>query len=140
MSEVRLSDFIATTLYEISQGVDCANDRAVARNATGAGADYRRGMLFTLRNNLKNPEVPEIAFDIAVTASDDSSSEAGVQGGISISILSLGGKSSNQQSSSSEVVQRIRFEIGVAYDFQRHSSVESGSPEDGSDENPSTQP
>lgn len=107
MGRVELSEFIKSTLVDVAKGVRGANK--ALQEHDGSADSY-----FTLRANRgDNSKIPGVVFDIAVTASKDQKDKAGFM----VALATLGAGASTEKGTGSEVVHRIKFEVGVHYDY-----------------------
>ncbi|MFO0389705.1 MAG: hypothetical protein ACK502_08335 [Alphaproteobacteria bacterium] len=105
METVELSDFIRDTLVEIATGITQANEKiSKLQNAQHTHSYY------SLRTNIgDNAKIPGVQFDVAVTATNSKSGDAGVK--VKLAVIGIGGK--REDTISNEMMQRIKFEIGV---------------------------
>ena len=104
---IELNKFITKTLVDIATGVSTAN--ANLKEITGKGDNYF--MLETTRGD-KN-KTPGIAFDIAVSANKDQKDKAGFL----VSLVNIGGGASTEKGNKSEMAHRIKFEVGMRWEF-----------------------
>lgn len=107
MDQIELSDFIRSALVDVAKGVREANVALQDR-------DGNKDSHFMLRANKgENAKVPGIAFDIAVSASKGQKDKAGFM----VALATLGGGASTEKGAGSEVTHRIKFEVGLYYDY-----------------------
>jgi len=107
MNQIELSDFIKSTLVDVAKGVKGANHKI--QEEEGRNSNY-----FTLRSNRgDNSKIPGIMFDIAVTASKNQKDKAGFM----VALATLGAGANTEKGMGSEVVHRIKFEVGLYYDY-----------------------
>ena len=107
MDQVELSTFIKSTLVDVARGVREAN-------LTLQGLDGHNESYFTLRANRgDNSRIPGVLFDIAVTASRDQKDKAGFM----VALATLGAGATTEKGLGSEAVHRIKFEVGIHYDY-----------------------
>lgn len=108
MDSIELSDFIKSTLVDIARGVKEANDSL--KESSGRQDSY-----FTLRANRgDNSKIPGITFDIAVSASKNQKDKAGFM----VALATIGGGANTEKGTAGEVAHRIKFEVGLHYDYQ----------------------
>ena len=93
---MQLDQFITNTLTDVVNGVRKANET------------FKETSKFELRTG------EEIAFDIAITVSEESSSKKG--GGISVYSIKLGGEKGS--SDSNQNITRIKFKIKPNYNMK----------------------
>lgn len=107
MDRVELSDFIKSTLVDVAKGVREANLSLQEQDAN-------KDSYFTLRANRgDNSKIPGVTFDIAVTASKDQKDKAGFK----VALATFGVGANTEKGTGSEVVHRIKFEVGIHYDY-----------------------
>lgn len=108
METIELSEFIKSTLVDIARGVREANNSL--KESSGQQDSY-----FTLLGNRgDNSKIPGITFDIAVSASKNQKDK----GGFMVALATIGGGASTEKGSAGEVAHRIKFEVGLHYDYQ----------------------
>ncbi|BCV41211.1 hypothetical protein [Shewanella algae] len=101
---MELKDFVASTLGEIQEGVQLAINRAMDRKTNGA-----INPCWGETSDIGPSHVQNVNFDIAVTVADEE--KAGINGGIKVVGISLGGEDSSKSTTSR--VSRIQFSIPV---------------------------
>ena len=100
---MELKEFISSTLSEIQEGVQMAIDKTIKGKVSGAiNPNFES-------SNRDKSLIQNISFDIAVTVSDEE--KAGINGGIKVVGISLGGQ--DNVTSSTSRVSRIQFSIPV---------------------------
>lgn len=100
---MELKEFIASTLGEIQEGVQMAINQTIQNGISGAiNPNFSE-------SNRDKSLIQNISFDIAVTVADEEN--AGINGGIKVVGISLGGQDS--VSSTTSRVSRIQFSIPV---------------------------
>jgi len=107
METVELNEFIKKTLFDIAKGIKEAN--VALRELNKDPNDY-----FTLRANRGDSEMPGISFDIAINASKNQKGKAGFL----VAIANIGGGANVEKGSGSETAHRIKFEVGLNYNYQ----------------------
>jgi hypothetical protein len=108
METVELNEFIKKTLFDIAKGVKEAN--IALRELNKDQNDY-----FTLRANKgHNSKVPGISFDIAINASKNQKDKAGFM----VALATIGAGANVEKGSGAETAHRIKFEVGLHYDYQ----------------------
>lgn len=107
METVELNVFINKTLFDIAKGVKEAN--VALREHSEAKDDY-----FVLRANRGDSKMPGISFDIAINASKKQKDKAGFM----IALANIGGGAKVEKGSGSETAHRIKFEVGLNYNYQ----------------------
>lgn len=101
---MELKEFIASTLGEIQEGVQKAINETSKNDVAGV-INPHWGKVSNLNSSL----IQQINFDIAVTVSDEE--KAGVNGGIKVVGLSIGGE--DTAISKASRVSRIQFSIPI---------------------------
>lgn len=114
---MELREFVEKSLVEIVRGVEAA------QSVIGKGeGDASAIVPFAQRHvGLQHPASPlqRIDFDVAVTVSEQTGTEGGVQGGIAVLGFGARGSSSEQTSS----ISRLRFTVPVNFRPQdRHQA------------------
>ncbi|MCP4552954.1 MAG: hypothetical protein GY834_13145 [Bacteroidetes bacterium] len=102
MNDIALSDFISTTLIEITKGVKEANTKL-------GDADNNAHRVYELRSTRDDAKTPGIKFDVALSAT-------GIQkdkGGFVVALASIGGGANTEKQKGHEQQHRIQFEVGV---------------------------
>ena len=88
-----IEDFVKSTLEQITQ--------AVSKNDSGGNfkyhVDFKEG----------------IAFDLAVTVSENNKKESGVGGGAKISIVNVNGGKGSSSEQAKETSSRIKFKVNT---------------------------
>ena len=108
MDTIELSDFIKSTLVDIAKGVKEANKTLI--ESSGHSTNY-----FTLRGiRGDNPKIPGITFDIAVSASKNQKDKAGFM----VALATIGGGANTEKGTAGEIAHRIKFEVGLQFDYQ----------------------
>jgi hypothetical protein len=105
-----LEEFVSDTLIQIVSGVENARRkslRVAPRVVHHTGHDTP-----VIQADAKNPRAFLVDFDVAVTVSKTSDTEA--KGGVSIHVFEAGGHRSS--SADQSTVSRIKFEVPVTYD------------------------
>lgn len=106
---MELDVFISETLNSIITGIQKSQDFAKGKDAVVNPEKKSTMSIDYVEINSKDRIVTTISFDIAVTASNKN--EKGVNGGISVLSIGLGGKANSTDTS--ESVSRIKFSVGV---------------------------
>jgi hypothetical protein len=112
---MNLDTFITTTLKSIVQGIKDSQDFAYENGARINPKRKHSTPLSHLPHYTRYPHeddlrsITKIEFDVAVTTSN--THESGVDGGIKVIGLNLGGK--NIDSGTNEVVSRIKFSVDI---------------------------
>ena len=107
MEQIKLKDFIQNTLVEIAEAVRGANKQL---NPEG-----KHGPTFCLRSNRgDNSKIPGIEFNVAVTASKEGKDTSGFM----VALVNLGGGSKAERVTGDELAHRIKFEVGVYYEWE----------------------
>lgn len=101
---MELKEFIAATLGEIQEGVHMAIKQTIESGINGAINPSWGGT-----KDINSSLIQEVKFDIAVTVADEK--KAGVNGGIKVVGLSIGGEGSTETTTSR--VSRIQFSIPI---------------------------
>ncbi len=101
---MELKEFIAATLGEIQEGVQMAINQTISKKINGAINPSWGGT-----GDINSSLIQEVKFDIAVTVADEE--KAGMNGGIKVVGLSIGGDGSTATTTSR--VSRIQFSIPV---------------------------
>lgn len=107
MESIELSEFIKSTLVDIARGVREAN-------ATIQELENHKNSYFTLlgtRGDAK--KTPGISFDIAVSASKSHKDKAGFM----VALATIGGGANTEKGTGAEIAHRIKFEVGLQYDY-----------------------
>lgn len=106
-----LKDFVAQSLVQIVEGVATAS-KAVSELGGAVSPSYSARLAETLglTNDGTSRPVQGVQFDVAVTASSESSGEAG--GGLRIAVVSFGAKGSDRDSH--QTSSRISFSVPLA--------------------------
>lgn len=109
---MNLDEFVSETLKAIIKGVkdsqDFAKENGARVNPVRHAKDPVSGVYFGREEGLR--VTTNIEFDVAVTAS--AKKEAGVDGGIKVLSISLGGNLKDVDTH--ETVSRVKFNISVA--------------------------
>lgn len=107
MEQVALKDFIKSALIDIAAGIKGANDEL-------KNLKSNRFEVFNLRRNIgDHAKIPGIQFDIAVTATSNQKDKAGFM----VALLNIGAGASSENGIGNEMVQRIKFEVGIAAEW-----------------------
>jgi len=119
---MKLQEFVNETLKEIIAGVKEAQEYAQSEGASVSPHILARGDNATIHYVLKKDgtHVEQIEFDVAVTSTEGSATEAGA--GIFVAAIGLGAKGKSDSSSSS--ISRIKFSIPLALPIQQTTKQE----------------
>ena len=102
--EVELKDFIETTLINIAEGINRTNNKLKKDNNITHN-------IFVLRNNTGgDSKITGIQFDVAVTVSKENKEKSGFV----VALVNIGGGAGTEKSTGNEMVQRIKFELGIS--------------------------
>lgn len=110
---MELKDFVKETIVQIVKGIDEANATLSERNAFVASSNFQtnKDIKYATDKEGRCHYVTDLDFDVAINAQKSKALEGG--GGIEIlSVLKLGGKSSNENLNSS--TNRIKFTLPLA--------------------------
>ena len=103
MREISLSEFVKSSLVEIAKGIQAANVEL-------KDPDKQRWEPFCLRfNQGDSSKIPGIRFDVAVTATAQSSEKAGFM----VALVNIGGGAQTAKAQGNEIVQHMQFEVGI---------------------------
>jgi hypothetical protein len=102
---MELNDFIKTTLVEIQLGVKEANISIAEIEETPVRTEA--SMQYMLRANRSGEREKGILFDVAVTASNDATSDLAGK----INVIGIGFGANRESSNSEQVVSRIKFKV-----------------------------
>lgn len=105
---MELKDFIAGTLVQIVEGVHDAQKQVVELG--GNVNPYYRKEIQGFGTNYTRAEIQSVAFDVAITAQENSASKEGI--GVVVAAIALGKR--NETSDSSTSVSRVAFTVPLA--------------------------
>lgn len=105
---MELKDFITGTLVQIVEGVHAAQKQVEALG--GNVNPYDRQAIPGFGTKYKRGEVQNVAFDVAITAQENSASKEGI--GVVVAAIALGKR--NETSDSSTSVSRVAFTVPLA--------------------------
>ena len=107
METIELSEFIKSTLVDIARGVKSANSTLKELE------DHENSYFTLLGNRGDSKKTPGISFDIAISASKNQKDKAGFM----VALATIGGGANIEKGSESELAHRIKFEVGLSYDY-----------------------
>jgi len=119
---MKLQEFVAETLKEIIAGVKEGQKYAASEGASVSTfmeprhTEGKTEVRYTAQ--LTNANIELIEFDVAVTSTEGSATEAGA--GIFVAAFGLGAKGKSDESSSS--ISRIKFSIPLGLPMQRQKT------------------
>jgi len=113
---MKLQEFVSGTLKEIIAGVKEAQDYAKSKGAMVNPSSMRVGDQKTDRMIDSNTReyLQNVEFDVAVTSTEGSATEAGA--GIFVAAIGMGAKGKSDTSSSS--ISRIKFSVPLEMPIQ----------------------
>ena len=114
---MKLQEFVSETLKEIIAGVKESQKYAESEGAWVSPRMFTRGDKTSIRYlaDKDHANIEQIEFDVAVTSTEGSATEAGA--GIFVAAIGLGAKGKSDASSSS--VSRIKFSIPLGLPTQK---------------------
>lgn len=114
---MKLQEFVRETLKEIIAGVKESQKYAESEGALVSPYMYEHGDKTSIRYlaHQNNATIERIEFDVAVTSTEGSATEAGA--GIFVAAFGLGAKGTSDASSSS--ISRIKFSIPLGLPHAR---------------------
>ncbi|MFH1722752.1 MAG: hypothetical protein ABH950_09145 [Candidatus Altiarchaeota archaeon] len=119
-ADMKLQEFVSETLKEIIAGVKEAQEYAAGQGGKVNPKMYynfqeRKSRERRMTDDEDQQDLQDIEFDVAVTSSEGSGTQAGV--GVFVAGISLGAKGKSDTSSSS--ISRITFKVPVALPIQK---------------------
>ncbi|MBD5209433.1 MAG: hypothetical protein HDS80_05770 [Bacteroidales bacterium] len=109
---MELKEFVVSALRDITDAVkEC--QESIGNGAIFAPTNTKASNIINSKNG--DLAVSEISFDVAVTASSQSTDGLSGKGGINVMGFSLGAKGENENKATEASTSRIRFSIPVVY-------------------------
>lgn len=109
---MELKEFIISALRDITDAVKECQDNI---HNGAIFAPTNSGSNNIIKSKKGDLVVSEVSFDVAVTASSESTDSISGGGGINVWGLSIGAKGDNEDKASEATTSRIRFSIPVVY-------------------------
>jgi hypothetical protein len=107
---MKLQEFVSETLKEIIAGV---------KEAQGYAGDHSAKISVCAQSHLGYLPIEKVRFDVAVTSTDASETQAGA--GVFVAVLGIGAKGKSDTSNS--CVSRIKFSIPIVLPEQQEKPV-----------------
>jgi hypothetical protein len=114
---MKLDEFVSQTLIQIIEGVANAQQAVEKSGGSVSPAPFQQqptpdeyGLFEYNKSANSYRKIQQIKFDVALTTTEDSGKAGGA--GVSVGVLTIGGKATSTESSTS--AGRIQFEVDIA--------------------------